>query len=234
MGANVVRKPADAPTPARPVGRGTAIATQTIGEAWLEIAGLILATGRPSNWEGLPLQEVELITLEIAEPSPNDALISRYASPERLAWMRSNFTERTRVAALGGARSYASRIFDYAGAGRDQIEWVIDKLTRDPVTTNVTITTFEPLTDTTYIPCVSLIDFWLRSGRLEVIAYAHSIDFGKKGFGNLVQLADLQHIVAGRLGVPKGALVMIIKSAHIYDTELKEMTEIVATAASAD
>ena len=218
----------------RPPGRGTTIAAQTIGEAWLEIARLILANGSPSNWEGLPLQEVELITLEIAEPSPEDALIARYASPDRLAWMRANFTERTRVAALGGARSYASRIFDYAGAGRDQIEWVVDKLTRDPVTTNVTITTFEPLTDTTYIPCVSLIDFWLRSGRLEVIAYAHSIDFGKKGFGNLVQLADLQRIVASRLGVPEGALVMIIKSAHIYETELEEMAEIVATAAAAD
>ena len=170
------------------------------------------------------------MTLEIAEPNPDDQLITRYASPDWLAWMRANFTERMRVAALGDARSYASRIFDYAGAGRDQLDWVVDKLSRDPVTSNVTITTFEPLTDTSYIPCVSLLDFWLRSGRLELIAYAHSIDFGKKGFGNLVQLAELQRHVARRLGVPEGRLVMVIKSAHIYETEIDLMAGIVETA----
>jgi thymidylate synthase len=98
------------------------------------------------------------------------------------------------------------------------------------VTSNVTITTFEPLTDTTYIPCVSLLDFWLRKGRLELVAYCHSIDFGKKGFGNLVQLAELQQHVAGELGVPLGALAMIVKSATIYATEVGAMREAIAAA----
>ena len=29
-------------------------------------------------------------------------------------------------------------------------------------------------------PCVSLLDFWRRAGRLELVVYAHSIDFGKR------------------------------------------------------
>lgn len=223
-------KPHQQPDAAYPPGRGTTIVAATIGEAWLAVARLILDHGTGSNWEGLPLVEVELATLEIAHPDPEDALIARYASADWLAWMRANFTERTRVAALGDARSYASRLFDYAGTGRDQIAWVIDKLRRDPVTTNVTITTFEPLTDTTYIPCVSLLDFWLRAGRLELVAYAHSIDFGKKGFGNLVQLAELQRHVGQALGVPMGRLVMIVKSATIYDAEVELMGEILASA----
>ena len=220
--------PADAPE--RPAGRGTTIAAETIGQAWLDVARLILDHGASSNWEGLPLIEVELVTLEVAHPDPDDKLIAKHASAEWLAWMRANFTERTRVAALGDARSYASRIFDYAGTGRDQLAWVVDKLRRDPVTTNVTITTFEPLTDTTYIPRVSLLDFWLRAGRLELVAYAHSIDFGKKGFGNLVQLAELQRHVAGQLGVPAGTLTMIVKSATIYTTEVGLMQDVLAAA----
>lgn len=221
---------ADSSQAQRPAGRGTTIIAETIGDAWLDVAGLVLDAGVLSNWEGLPLLEVELVTLEVAQPNPEDALIERHASADWLAWMRANFTERTRVAALGDARSYASRIFDYAGTGKDQLAWVIDKLRRDPVTSNVTITTFEPLTDTTYIPCVSLLDFWLRQGRLELVAYCHSIDFGKKGFGNLVQLAELQRHVAGELGAPAGRLTMIVKSATIYTTEVALMRDAIAAA----
>jgi thymidylate synthase len=205
--------------------RGRTIAAPTLGEAWLDVARLILADGAQSSFDGLPLLEVELVTLDIWRPDPDDALIARHASQDRLAWMRANFTDQSRVAELGDARSYASRLFDYAGAGRDQLAWVVDRLTRDPAASYAAITTFEPLTDTRYVPCVSLLDFWLRSGRLELVVYAHSIDFGKKGFGNLVQLAELQRHVAARLGAPTGKLTMIVKSATIYKTDVGLMGE---------
>ena len=57
----------------------------------------------------------------------------------------------------------------------------------------------------------------LKSGTL--VAYAHSIDFGAKGYGNLVELAWLQHHVARELGRPVGRLLMVVKSAHVYQTE---------------
>jgi thymidylate synthase len=219
-------------SPAAPasVARGTTIATATLGEAWLDVARLILTHGENSSFDGLPLLEVALVTLDIARPDPDDALIAAHASPDWLKWMRANFTDHSRVAELGDARSYASRLFDYAGAGRDQIAWVDDKLTRDPGASYATITTFEPLTDTSYIPCVSLLDFWRRSGALELVVYAHSIDFGKKGFGNLVQLAELQRHVAQRIGAPVGPLVMVVKSATIYKSEIDLMRETLVAA----
>jgi len=220
------------PIPAASNGhRGSTIAAETIGAAWIAVARLILDAGTPSDWEGLPLIEVELVTLDVAHPDPDDALIAEHAPADWLAWMRANFTDHSRVAALGNARSYASRIFDYGAAARNQLDWVVEKLTRDPVTSNVTITTLEPLSDTTYIPCVSLLDFWLRHGELELVVYCHSIDFGKKGFANLVQLAELQRLVATRLDRPTGRLTMIIKSAHIYDTEHDQMRETVSRVA---
>jgi thymidylate synthase len=45
------------------------------------------------------------------------------------------------------------------------------------------------------------------------------IDFGAKGYGNLVELASLQQHVAGQLGKQAGRLLMIVKSAHVYETE---------------
>lgn len=233
MSVRELEKPTDGalegPGVAR-AGRGKTLSATTLGEAWLDVARLILAEGAESSFDGLPLLEVELVTLDITRPDPNDALIAAHASKDWLAWMRANFTDHSRVAELGGARSYASRLFDYAGTGRDQIAWVVDKLTQDPRASYAVITTFEPLTDTTYIPCVSLLDFWLRAGRLELVVYAHSIDFGKKGFANLVQLAELQRHVAERLQAPVGSLAMIIKSATIYTTETGLMAEALAAA----
>ena len=154
------------------------------------------------------------------------------ATVERLAWMRANFADHARVEALGDARSYASRIFDYAAAGRDQLAWVIERLRADPASRSATITTLEPLIDTAYIPCVSLLDFWIRDGAVELVVYAHSIDFGAKGYGNLTELALLQHRVAAALARPVAALRFAIKSAHVYDTERAYMRAVLTASAT--
>jgi hypothetical protein len=211
---------ADAGSPSR----GATIAVDSLGEAWIEVARAIFANGAVSEYDGLPITEIERVTLDIARPAPLDPLIERFADPDRLAWMRANFTDPARVAELGNARSYSSRLFDYQGEGRDQIEWVVSRLLDDPLSRSAAITTFEPLIDTSYIPCVSMLDFWRRESGLELIVYAHSIDFGSKGYGNLIQLAELQQTVAQRLGLVVGPLVMIVKSAHIYDTEVEFMS----------
>jgi len=196
------------------------LCSQTIGESWFAVADRIVASGLPSLYDDLPIREISLITLVIARPDPDDEIIATHADPERLAWMHANFSDHARVAALGDADSYATRLFDYEHSGRDQVRWVIDRLRADPSSRSATITTFQPHTDKTYIPCVSMLDFWLPDGAVELVVYAHSIDFGAKGYGNLVELASLQRHVADELGVPVGRLLMVVKSAHVYETEL--------------
>jgi thymidylate synthase len=204
------------------------IEVNTLGEAWVAIAAAILEGGVAGSWEGLPIVEVFRATLEVPSPRVDDPIIARHGDPERLAWMHANFADHSRVAELGDADSYATRLYDYAHTGRDQVRWVIDRLAANPSARDATITTFQPLTDTSYIPCVSLLDFWLIKGRLQLAVYAHSIDFGTKGYGNLVELAALQTRVAGDLGVRVGTLTMTVKSAHIYQTELGLMRNVVA------
>ncbi|HEX9068314.1 MAG TPA: thymidylate synthase, partial [Ktedonobacterales bacterium] len=176
----------------------------SLGMAWVRVARRILREGRPSHYDGLPITELTHVLLDIASPNPDDAIIARYADRERLAWMQANFRDHAQVAALGNADSYATRLYDYGRKGRDQIAWVIERLRQDPLSRSATITTFEPLTDSTYIPCISLLDFWLPDGALELVVYAHSIDFGAKGYGNLVELAAIQQRVAQSLGAPMG------------------------------
>jgi thymidylate synthase len=204
------------------------IGVMTLGEAWMAIATAILADGVVGSWNGLPIVEVFRATLDVSSPRVDDPIIAQHGDPERLAWMHANFTDHSRVAELGDADSYATRLYDYAHAGRDQIRWVIDRLAADPWARDATVTTFQPLTDASYIPCVSLLDFWLVKGELQLATYAHGIDFGTKGYANLVELAALQTRVAGDLGAGVGTLTMTVKSAHIYQTELGLMRRIIA------
>jgi thymidylate synthase len=203
------------------------IEVMTLGEAWTAIAAAILTGGVVGSWEGLPIVEVFRATLDVYSPRLDDPIIARHGDPDRLAWMHANFTDHSRVAELDDADSYATRLYDYAHSGRDQIRWVINRLAANPWARDATVTTFQPLTDTSYIPCVSLLDFWLVKGKLQLAVYAHAIDFGTKGYANLVELAALQTRVASDLDVGVGTLTMTVKSAHIYQTELGLMRRIV-------
>jgi len=208
--------------------RPVRIEVMTLGEAWTAIAAAILAGGVVGSWDGMPIVEVFRATLDVRSPSVDDPIIAQHGDAERLAWMHANFTDHSRVAELGDSDSYATRLYDYAHAGHDQIRWAIDRLAANPAARDATVTTLQPLTDTSYVPCVSLLDFWLVKGLVQLAVYAHSIDFGTKGYANLVELAALQTHVAGELGAGVGTLTMTVKSAHIYQTELGLMRRIIA------
>ncbi len=203
----------------------------TLGEAWMAASALVVHEGGAARWGANPTREIALLTIAVTDPDPDDPLIARLGDPGWLAWMRANFREPVAVAELCGADSYARRLRDYAGTGRDQVVWLVSRLVADPGVRDATITTFQPATDTTYIPCISLIDAWAPDGRVQLVAYAHSLDLGKKAYGNLVELAVLQREIAAGAGLPTGGLVIHVKSAHIYEPEIDAMARLVAAAA---
>src|SRR5438046_4730502 len=123
------------------------IEATTLGEAWMSISAAILTNGVEGNWEGVPIVEVFRVTIDVDSPRVDDPIIAEHGDPERVAWMHANFTDHSRVPELGDADSYATRLYDYAHTGRDQIRWVIGRLAANPWTRDATITTFQPLTD---------------------------------------------------------------------------------------
>ena len=206
------------------------VEAKTLGSGWLEVARRIVEAGGDASWGGAPTRELAHLTLVVDEPDPEDATIAALGDPEWLAWMHANFFDFSRVPELGNADSYATRLFDYEHTGKDQLAWVVRRLRDDPECRDATITTFQPHTDTTYIPCVSLLDFWLRDGAVELVVYAHGLDFGKKAYGNLVELAALQRRVAEDLRTSSGRIVLHVKTAHVYEPELELMRSLVTPA----
>jgi thymidylate synthase len=207
------------------------VEASTLGEGWLQTSRAILEQGTVERYDGQITRELSVLTLTVERPSSDDPLIAQLGDPDWLAWMHENFFVEKDVPELGNAKSYAVRLFNYAGSGRDQIGWVVDRLRTDPECRSATVTTFQPLTDTTYIPCVSMLDFWIPNDDLELVVYAHSLDFGKKAYGNLVELARLQEHVAHNIDRPVGRLVVHAKSAHVYEPEWELMAGLVDTRA---
>jgi thymidylate synthase len=207
------------------------IERETLGEAWLAVSHAILEQGSDARYDGLATKELARVTVVVAAPDSGDALIAELGDPDWSDWMRRNFTDPARVPELGDAASYATRLYDWEGTGRDQVAWVVERLRADPESRSATITTFQPATDTTYVPCVSMLDFWRPdngTGAVEQVVYAHSLDFGKKAYGNLVELARLQEHVASGLEAGVGRLVLHAKSAHVYEPEWELMRELAA------
>ena len=208
------------------------VEARTTGKAWLEVSRAVLEEGAEAVYDGRTTRELALLTLVVSEPASADPIVEELGDPGWLAWMHDNFAVHGEIAELGDAESYAVRLYDWGRAGRDQVAWVVERLRADAECRSATVTTFQPPTDETYIPCISMLDFWLPDDRLELVVYAHSLDFGKKAYGNLVELARLQEHVAGELGAPVGRLVIHAKSAHVYEPEWEWMRRVVASRAA--
>ncbi|MGA2530830.1 MAG: thymidylate synthase [Acidimicrobiales bacterium] len=214
------------PESSEPLGR--VVRAPSLGRGWLEAVGAILAEGRATSYDGAPIVELELLDLVVEAPATPDALIERFGDPERLLWMKANFNDRAGVAELGGAASYATRLYDYEGTGKDQVAWVTDKLRNDLLSRSAIITTLQPLSDSTYIPCVSLLQFWMPDEYLEMVVTAHSIDFGTKGYANLIELAQIQERVGASLAAPIGRLILRTSSAHLFERDLETLRSVLA------
>ena len=143
--------------------------------------------------------------------------------------MHENFFVEKEVPELGDAKSYAVRLFNYAGTGRDQIAWVVERLRADPECRSAAVTTFQPLTDTAYIPCVSLLDFWIRADAVEWSSTPTASTSARRptGISSSSRACRSMSQASSTVGRPA---VVHAKSAHIYEPEWALMAELASGA----
>ena len=101
----------------------------------------------------------------------------------------------------------------------NQIEELIARLKGNPVSRRAVATTWIPYFDpyNAEVPCLQLLDFLIRSGKLNLTAFFRSWDFTRAAPCNMYGLAKLQEHVAKEVNVPMGSLTIIAASAHIYE-----------------
>ena len=200
-----------------------------IGTAWLVILNEIMTNGIEVSNPEETYTECKGISIDITVSNDEDTIIKKYGNQKDIDWMISNFENFQNVVELQSARSYASRLYKYAGK-KNQIEWVVQKFKENPNARSATITTFEPLTDVHYIPCVSMLDFDFVDGQLSVYVYARALDFGKKGYANLICIQKILKNIAKELDCDVGTIHLICKSAHVYDDSYSTVNNILRRA----
>lgn len=108
-----------------------------------------------------------------------------------------------------------------ANKGVDQLQHVINLLTRDPQTRQAVMSIYDPLIDTEPgkdIPCNNWLHLLGRDGKLNLHVATRSNDlmWGWSGI-NSFEWAALLHIVAGLTGYEVGSVTFSISSLHLYE-----------------
>lgn len=191
----------------------------TIGEAWITFLKEINENGKVKEYsKNKIIKEESGLSISIKKAKLPDKIIDQYMVKEEYEWMENNFNNQGIVKELRNARSYASRLYNYLDK-KNQIDWVINKLKDDVDTCSATITTFEPLTDEAYVPCISMLDFYVENSVLNLYVYARSLDWGGKAYANLAMLTKIMKDVSKEINIPVGGINLTVKLSRIYEKD---------------
>lgn len=134
---------------------------------------------------------------------------------ERLKKYSEQFLSKDRQ---GFVYTYGNRLRKHF-EGIDQIQGVIGRLKNCKESRRAISVTWDPPTDTTNdeVPCMILVDFKLRDGKLNTTGLWRSHDIYQAWFANAVGLTHLSKYAADQLNVQIGTLTIHSISAHIYE-----------------
>jgi thymidylate synthase len=108
--------------------------------------------------------------------------------------------------------------------GIDQVQEAIDRLNNFKESRRAISVTWDPTIDAKNdeVPCMMLVDFKIRDGKLNTTGLWRSHDIYGAWFPNAVGLSNLANYVAGEVGAEVGTLTIHSISAHIYEVNFKE------------
>lgn len=203
------------------------IKENTIGEAWLKAAALVLENGNDFYDGDVKLKEILNLFIKINDPLLIDEIVKRYGDRYMIEQLKIVLLD-TKPGDWGW--SYGQRLFGDGNRYLNQIEFIVDKLKRKPETKSAAVTCLFPQEDFqkgAHIPCICLLDFKIRDGKLHMTACLRSQDIAKKMYGDAIGMGKLMEKVTKEIDVSIGNLNLAIISAHIYESDFAEIDEII-------
>lgn len=120
--------------------------------------------------------------------------------------------------------SYGHRIFEKFGF--DQLEFVVDVLTKDPSSRQAVIHIKEPVdyrvSPSKDVPCTVALQYLIRNGKLYATTYMRSNDLWTGFPYDVFCFTCFQIMLAFRIGVGIGSYTHIAGSLHLYERSLEE------------
>lgn len=203
------------------------VTAHTLGECWQKCVQSVLMHGDPHNDEDVAIWELLGLSVEIVHPSSEDSFIARVGDPGVIEKMLKKFSKG--VVMEDRPFTYGQLIYDMHGV--DQFEWMLQRLRDKPETKSATISLITPGLEALNLPCLSILDAKIRSGKLHLQFFFRSQNIFGRQYANLLALAQLHENLARRSECGVGSMKGYVASAHIYEYDLADAWELVETRA---
>ncbi len=211
------------------------IKANEIKDGWQKLLKKILKEGKPIKDErGSMTLEILNAIVEIHTPfKTNFYHISEEVEvPKGYFWTGEKLKEYANQFLTpenpGFTYTYGNRLRGHFQV--DQVKEAIKRLKKFKKTRRATMITWDPKIDSKEdeVPCMILIDFKIREGKLHTTGVWRSHDIYGAWFPNAVGLAYLTRHVAEKTGTQVGPITIHSISAHIYETDLEEAQKMIS------
>lgn len=214
------------------------INVEEIAEGWEKIVTKIMREGKEIRDErGSLTKELLNILVNINNPLGSQlsedyylnkiAKVHKIRIPEGYFWSGEKLEKYSeqflRKDRQGFVYTYGNRLRKHFH-DIDQIEEAINRLKNCEESRRAISITWDPALDTINeeVPCMILVDFKIREGKLFTTGLWRSHDIYGAWFPNAVGLAHLANYAANKLGVEVGSLTIHSISAHIYEVNFND------------
>ncbi|EKQ53494.1 MAG: thymidylate synthase, methanogen type [Methanobacterium sp. Maddingley MBC34] len=197
------------------------IKTSTIKNGWETLVKRVMQKGSEIKDErGSLTLELRNTVVTMNRPLELEIPKGYFWSGEKLEIYSEQFLSEDKQ---GFVYTYGNRLRKHF-EGIDQIGEAIRRLKNCKESRRAISVTWDPPTDTKQeeVPCMILVDFKIREGKLHTTGLWRSHDIYGAWFPNAVGLTHLSKYVAGEVGVEVGSLTIHSISAHIYQVNFEE------------
>ena len=197
------------------------IKTSTIKNGWETLVKRVMQKGSEIKDErGSLTLELRNTVVTMNRPLELEIPEGYFWSGEKLEIYAEQFLSDDKQ---GFVYTYGNRLRKHF-EGIDQIGEAIRRLKNCKESRRAISVTWDPPTDTKQeeVPCMILVDFKIREGKLHTTGLWRSHDIYGAWFPNAVGLTHLSRYVAGEVGVEVGSLTIHSISAHIYQVNFEE------------
>ena len=197
------------------------IKVPTIKTGWESLVKRIMKNGVEIRDErGSITKEILNTMVNIKNPLATEAPKGYFWTGEKLDKYSEQFLSSDKQ---GFIYTYGNRLRAHFN-GIDQIQEAIERLNNFKESRRAISVTWDPTVDTQNdeVPCMMLVDFKIRDGKLHTTGLWRSHDIYGAWFPNAVGLSNLAKYVASEVGSEIGTLTIHSISAHIYEVNFKE------------
>ena len=197
------------------------IEAPTIKKGWETLVKKIMKEGSHIKDErGSLTIELRNTVVAVENPLKLDIPPGYFWSGEKLEIYAEQFLSKDKK---GFVYTYGNRLRKHF-QDIDQIAEAIRRLKNCNESRRAISVTWDPPTDTKQeeVPCMILVDFKIRDGKLHTTGLWRSQDIYGAWFPNAVGLTRLSQYVAQEVGVEVGTLTIHSISAHIYEVNFEE------------